>query len=180
MTHKPFVASDRSPVITGLLFNVITTSVALKNASQPWSHNLPMDNNDVSCNAGMMCALVASFGKVGMSNSAVCVDVMIVLLAVLTCLGRFAVRLFFTGSVGVTKVSFAPVSAMIMLAGGLGVTGDTVLFTVAATMLFVSLLFSCAAIVDVFWISLVSPSSPPSQLSWFSPLRPRLQPFPRP
>jgi hypothetical protein len=60
-----------------------------------------MDNNDVSCSSGIMCASVASFGSVGISNSAVWVDSMIVLLAVFTLVGVFAFLLFLECKVGV-------------------------------------------------------------------------------
>ena len=83
-----------------------------------------MDNSKCSCSASRMCASIAAVGRFGISNSAVCVDVMIVLLAVLTRAGFFALRLFLAGSFGVMYVSFAPVSAMSFSVGGLSVVCD--------------------------------------------------------
>ena len=108
----------------------------------------------------MMCASVASFGKFGISNSAVCVEVIIVLLAVFTCFACFALHLFFDGNVGVMKVSLAPVSAISCLARGLSIVCDVAVWTIGATMLFLLSLLLFASFVFVVAVSHILLGSP--------------------
>jgi len=67
----------RVPCSTVLLLCVIVTSVLVNVAVHCASQSWPTDNSDVFPRSGNMCAVRASTGKFGKSNSAVCVAVIV-------------------------------------------------------------------------------------------------------
>ena len=70
MVHN-FVRGQRKPVIIGVLLLVMVTVVAVKVASQPWSHNCPMERRLPAIKSGKMCHWIAVSGRPGSNSSAV-------------------------------------------------------------------------------------------------------------
>lgn len=125
MCHRR-VAAVRRPVRIVLPSYVMVTLSASKVASQPASHNWPMDSSEEDERAGTMCTWRATAGKDGMSSSASWVECMMLPLGFLIAIGFVAGRMLMTGAFTVQKLAVLPVSAtasMFVVGGGPSVDG---------------------------------------------------------
>jgi hypothetical protein len=112
-----FEIGERYPLRIVVPSKVIVTSLCVKDAVQPASHNKPIESK-YSVIAGNVCAVREARGILGILNLLMWVDQMVLPLGMVTGFGWTAGRMLPRLAVSAKKWSLAPVSAIECTRGG--------------------------------------------------------------
>jgi len=134
----------RVPCRTVSLLCVMVTSLLVNVAVHCASQSCPMESSEVLPSSGKMCAVQASKGKFGKSNSAVCVAIIVSLFGKSTLILLFVFCLFLYGAVTARKCPVHPVSTMIWCVGVVEGPSGVVAVRFSLTLFFMLLAASCS------------------------------------